>query len=106
MAKEFPKRWPIYQKVILKISIVYDKNTEAIAQWCSMKKMSLKISQNFTGKHQSQSLLFNKVTGRPIYNFIKKRLWHRCVHVNFAKFIRTPFLTEYLRWLLHKILSS
>ena len=51
MAKEFPKRWPIYQKVILKISIVYDKNTEAIAQWCSMKNMFLKISQNFTGKH-------------------------------------------------------
>ena len=25
MAKEFPKRWPIYQKVILKISFVYYK---------------------------------------------------------------------------------
>ena len=33
-------------------------------------------------------------------NFIKKRLWHRCFPVNFAKFRRTPFLTEHLRWLL------
>ena len=33
-------------------------------------------------------------------NFIKKRLWHRCFPVNFAKFLRTPFFTEHLRWLL------
>ena len=36
-------------------------------------------------------------------NFIKKRLWHRCIPVNFAKFLRTPFLTEYLRCLLLNI---
>ena len=29
-----------------------------------------------------------------------KRLWHRCFPVNLAKFLRTPFLTEYLGWLL------
>ena len=33
-------------------------------------------------------------------NFIKKRLWHRCFPVNFAKFLRTLFLTERLRWML------
>ena len=27
-------------------------------------------------------------------------LWHRCFPVNFAKFLRTPFLTEHIRWLL------
>ena len=32
--------------------------------------------------------------------FLKKRLWHRCFSVNFAKFLRTTFLTEHLRWLL------
>ena len=32
-------------------------------------------------------------------NFIKKSLWHRCFPVNFAKFLRTPFFTEHLRWL-------
>ena len=31
---------------------------------------------------------------------LKKRLWHRCFPVNFAKFLRTPFSTEHLRWLL------
>ena len=29
----------------------------------------------------------------------KKRLWHRSFLVNFAKFLRTPFLIEHLRWL-------
>ena len=29
-----------------------------------------------------------------------KRLWRRCFPVNFVKFLRTPFLTEHLRWLL------
>ena len=31
---------------------------------------------------------------------LKKRLWHSCFPVNFAKFLRTPILTEHLRWLL------
>ena len=31
---------------------------------------------------------------------LKKMLWHRCFPVNFAKFPRTPFFTEQLRWLL------
>ena len=26
---------------------------------------------------------------------LKKRLWHSCFPVNFAKFLRTPFLTEH-----------
>ena len=31
---------------------------------------------------------------------LKERLWHRCFPVNFAKLLRTLFLTEHLRWLL------
>ena len=31
---------------------------------------------------------------------VKKRLWHMCFPMNFWKFLRTPFLTEHLRWLL------
>ena len=30
-------------------------------------------------------------------NVLKRRLWHRYFPVNFAKFPRTPFLTEHLR---------
>ena len=58
----------------------------------------------FTGKHLRQSLLFNKVAGlcqnlfcnkvaglRPA-TLLKKRLWHRCFLVNFAKILRILFL--------------
>ena len=38
---------------------------------------------------------------------LKKRLWHRCFPVNFANFLRTPFLTEHLWWLpLHKFVFT
>ena len=34
---------------------------------------------------------------------LKKRLWRRFFPVNFAKFLRIPFLTEHLWWLLQQI---
>ena len=46
----------------------------------------------FRGKHLCQSLLFNKVAGLSPATLLKKRLWHKCFLVNFAKFLRTPFL--------------
>ena len=33
-------------------------------------------------------------------SLLKKRLQHRHFSVSFAKFLRTPFLSEHLRWLL------
>ena len=30
---------------------------------------------------------------------LRKRHWHRCFPANFAKFLKTPFLTEHLWWL-------
>ena len=54
------------------------------------KKGVLRTFAKFTGKHLCQSC------GPQACNFIKKKLWHRCFPVNFAKFLRTPFLTEYL----------
>ena len=45
-------------------------------------------------------LLFNKVTGLEVCNFIKKRLQHRCLLVNIAKFLRTPILKNICEWLL------
>ena len=55
---------------------------------------------NITEKHLCWSLPLNKVAGLKACNFIKKRLQHRCLPVKFAKFLRTPFFTEYLLWLL------
>ena len=44
--------------------------------------------------------LFNKVAGLRPATLLKKRLWYSCFPVNFAKFLRTPFLKEHLMWLL------
>ena len=66
---------------------------EADAQRCSVKKVFLEIPQN------SQKNTFARVSDRPA-TLLKKRLWHRCFPVDFAKFQRTLFLTEHLRWLL------
>ena len=49
--------------------------------------------------------LFNKVVGLQACNFIKKRLRHRRLPVNIAKFLRTAFSMEHLRWLLLCVLE-
>ena len=66
-------------------------------------KGALRNCAKFTEKHLCQSLFFNKVASlRPATSF-KKRLWHRCFSVNFAEFLRTPFITEHLWWLFLEI---
>ena len=52
---------------------------------------------NFTGEYLCWSLFFSKVAGLQLYY---KTLQHRCFPVKFVKFLRTPFFTEHLRWLL------
>ena len=54
------------------------------------KKGVLRNFARFTGKHLCWSLFFNKVAGLKPPTLLKKRLWHRCFPVNFAKFLRTP----------------
>ena len=56
------------------------------------KKGVLRNLAKFTGKHLCQSLFFNKVGDFRPATLLKKRLWHRCFPVNFAKFLRTTFL--------------
>ena len=46
----------------------------------------------FTGKRLYQSLFLNKVADLRPTVLSKKRLWCRCFPVNFAKFLRAPFL--------------
>ena len=41
-----------------------------------------------------------KVAGLRPATLIKKRLWHRCFPMSFAKFLRTSFFTEHFWWLL------
>ena len=65
-------------------------NSEAVARRCSIKKMFLQILQ--TSRENTCARIY----------FLIKRLWRRCFPVIFAKFLRTPFLTEHLRSLLLK----
>ena len=67
---------------------------------CSVEKGVLRNFAKFTGKHLCQSPFFNKVAGLRPATLLKKKLWHRCFPVNFAKFLRTPFLQNTSRRLL------
>ena len=77
--------------------------TEAVVWRCSVKKLFLEISQN------PQENTCARVS-------LKKRLWHRCFLVNFAKFLRAPLLQNTssgcfslyysLIWAIKRITSS
>ena len=56
-------------------------------QRCYIEKVFLEISQN------SQE---NSVSFLSLQLYLKKRLWNSCFPVNFAKVLRTSFLTEHL----------
>ena len=73
---------------------------EAVVQKCSVKKLRLEISQNSKENTCARVSFFNKVADLTPATLLKKRLWHGCFPVNFVKFIRTPFYTEHLWWLL------
>ena len=59
----------------------------------------LKRFANFTGKHLCWSLFLKNLQAEGL-QLHKRRLQHRCFPVKFAKLLRTPFLTEHLRWVL------
>ena len=69
-------------------------------QRCSVIKGVLRNFAKFTGKHLCQGLFFNQVVDLRPTTLLKKRLWHRYFPVNFAKFLKKPFFTEHLWWLL------
>ena len=56
------------------------------------RKGVLRNFAKFAGKHLYQKLFFNFFPGLRPATLLKKSLWHRCFPVNFAKFLRTPFL--------------
>ena len=56
------------------------------------EKGVLKNFAKFTGKHLCQSLFFINIAGQWPTILLKKKLWNRYFPVNFAKFLRSPFL--------------
>ena len=76
------------------------KNFRRSHQRCSVRKGVFKNFAKFTKKYLSQNLFFNKVSGLRPVTLLKKRLWHNCFTVKFAKFLRAPFLQNTSGWLL------
>ena len=73
---------------------------EAVVWRCSVKKMFLEILQNSQENTRARVSFLIKLQARPRpATLLKKKLWHRCFPVNFAKFLRTTFLTKHLWWL-------
>ena len=60
------------------------------------KKVFLDILQNSQENSCARVSFLIKLQTRPA-TLLKKRLWHRCFPVNFAKFLRAPFLTDHFR---------
>ena len=61
--------------------------------------MFLQISQNSQENSCARVSVLIKLQAET-FNFILKRLWHRCFPVNFVKFLRTAFLQNTSRRLL------
>ena len=68
---------------------------------CSGKKCVLRNFAKFTGKDLCQSLFCDKVA-----TLLNKILWHRSFPVNFANFLRTPFLQNAFRRLLLSVFGE
>ena len=86
-----------------KLTFEHQSNTKSSssrpAVFC--KKVVFRISQNSQeNTHARDSFLIKLlVLSLQLY---KKSLWHRSFRVILAKFLRTPFFTEHLRWPLLK----
>ena len=63
---------------------------------CSVKKVVLRNFAKFTEKHLWQGFFFNKFADPRPETLFKKRPWHRCFPVSFAKFLRAPSFTEHI----------
>ena len=86
-------RYVSYQKNRLS----YVEITEAAVRRCSVKKVLLEISQSSQESTSTRDSFLIKFQAWPA-TLLKKNpwhkcfLWHKCFPVNFAKFLRTPFL--------------
>ena len=76
-----------FKELILHVILLYRSSHQS----CYEGKSVLRNFAKFTEKHLCQSLYFNKVAGQAC-NFIKIEALAQVFPVNFAKFLRTPFL--------------
>ena len=86
-------------------SYQFHGNSRSSHQRCSVRKGVLRNFTKFTKKHLCQSRFFNKVAGLRPATLLKKSSQHRCFPVNFAEFLRTPFLQNTSGRLLFAIVT-
>ena len=78
------------------ISLTFTPYAEVVLWMFSVENVFLEISQNPQENTCARVSSLTKLKARP-GTLLKKRLWHMCFPVNYAKFLRTPFFTEHLR---------
>ena len=78
--------------------IVFSVQKQFSEDVCSVKKVFIKMLQN--AQENTCTRVFFECCRLRSAILLKKRPWHRCFPVNFAKFSRTSFFVEHLRWLL------
>ena len=82
------------------------QNTEAATG--GVLKIHIKVSQNSPENTYSRVSFFIKLLALGLQLHFKKRLQHRCFHVNFVKLLKTPYwkatvsqnMKAYIRWRL------
>ena len=89
----------------IKLSVYYwtRRYFKSSHQSCSLIKGVLRNFAKFTGNHLCQSLFL--ITPATLF---KKRLWYRCILVNFGIFLRTPpdyYCTKVISRLLVLLIS-
>ena len=98
----FKAKYEILQLYTNSHLFFYCKNEWPFGYNCKVSQSpegDLRNFAKFTEKHLCQILSFKKIAWLSQQLYLKRRLWHRCFPVNFAKFLRIYFLTEHLRWL-------
>ena len=95
----------------LKLKIkLRDSGCKSAWNWSFQKQsfadlFKIGVLKNFRKFHREKPVLESLMKYLQAFNFIKKRLQHRCFRMNIAKFLRTPCLqnvlfSEHLLWLL------
>ena len=111
--KYYQKEWLIINVLVRRFKVLLisiaaillglEKTFRSSHPRCYVKKVFLKISQNSHENTCARVSFLIKLQARGLL-LLKKRLWHRCFLVNFAKFLRTPFFIEHVWWLLLNLL--
>ena len=109
-------------KRTLKISMEVANEFWILLLGARNEELGIRLEKNICRKKESKTQLkqtgcleeflddkaafYNDSESDEACNIFKNRLQHRCVTMKFCKLFKDTFFTEYLRWLLLKIMNS